>query len=237
MIAVVGTRKATGYGKRLAERFSEELSRFFVVVSGMAYGIDSSAHEGAMRGGRTVAVLASGVDVPTPRGNESLYSRILERGCVMSVYPLGSGAKKHRFPERNSLIAGLSIGVVVVEAPLKSGALITASIAADLSRDVFAVPGDVDRYTSAGTNELIKAGAIPVTSPEDVLAHYGISPTEAEPFEDEILELIRKGYRTVEEIVEATGKGVGEILSKITELELRGLVVNDSGELRFVGNR
>ncbi len=233
MLSIVGTRRSTPHGEKTARRFAMELSKEFVIVSGMAYGIDSSAHLGAMENGRTVAVLASGVDVPSPKGNYGIYRKIVERGCVLSVYPLGENATRYRFPERNSTIAGLSVGVLVVQAPMKSGALITANWALDFGRDVFSIPGDIGRYANEGTNWLIKIGAIPVTSPRDILEYYGIAP-ESEEHSSDVLDLIRKGVDTVEDLTKETGRSVGEILAEITELELKGYVLNEGGRLRLI---
>ncbi len=232
--AIVGTRKSTPYGEKIAYKFAKELSREFVIVSGMAFGIDAKAHLGAMETGKTIAVLASGVDIPSPRGNRSLYNKISKNGCVLSVYPLGEGATRYRFPERNSLIAGLSSGVLVVQAPMKSGALITANWALDFGRDVFAIPGDIGKYSNEGTNWLIKNGAIPVTSPSDIAIYYGLGVSESTNVESEVLELIRGGVDTVDDLLEITGKSIGEILSEISRLEMMGIVSNDAGHLRLL---
>jgi len=232
--AIVGTRKSTPYGEKIAYKFAKELSREFVIVSGMAFGIDAKAHLGAMETGKTIAVLASGVDIPSPRGNRSLYNKISKNGCVLSVYPLGEGATRYRFPERNSLIAGLSSGVLVVQAPMKSGALITANWALDFGRDVFAIPGDIGKYSNEGTNWLIKNGAIPVTSPSDIAIYYGLGVSESTNVESEVLELIRGGVDTVDDLLEITGKSIGEILSEISRLEMMGIISNDAGHLRLL---
>ncbi len=232
--AIVGTRKSTPYGEKIAYKFAKELSREFVIVSGMAFGIDSKAHLGAMETGKTIAVLASGVDIPSPRGNRSLYNKISKRGCVLSVYPLGEGATRYRFPERNSLIAGLSSGVLVVQAPMKSGALITANWALDFGRDVFAIPGDIGKYSNEGTNWLIKNGAIPVTSPSDITIYYDLEVSESTNVESEVLALIRRGVDTVDDLLEITGKSIGEILSEISRLEMMGIISNDAGHLRLL---
>ena len=232
MFSIVGTRSSSAYGERIARKFASEISKHFVVVSGMAYGIDSKAHEGALENGRTIAVLASGADVPSPKGNTGLYRRIIEKGCALSPYPPGEEAKKHRFVERNAIIAGISLGTLVVEAPRKSGALITASFAADFGRDVFAIPGDIGRRGSEGTNWLIKVGALPVTSPSDILSHYGISASDEAEKSDPILEMIRNGIGDPAEISESLGMDLSEVLSRITELELSGLVYEENGEYR-----
>lgn len=158
VIAVVGTRSPTAYGKRIAYRLAAELSGAgWRIVSGMARGIDAEAHAGALTGpGKTVAVLATPVDTPYPRENAGLYRRIREEGLVLSETPPGTPLVKGLFPERNRIISGLSLGTVVVEADRKSGSLITASFALDQNRELFAVPGPVSSPKSAGTNKLIQ---------------------------------------------------------------------------------
>ena len=230
MFSIVGTRRSSGYGESLARKFARDLSKEFVMVSGMAYGIDSKAHEGALERGYTVAVLASGVDIPSPKGNASLYKRILERGCVISPYAPGEEAKRYRFVERNSIIAGLSIGTLVVEAPRKSGALITASMAADFGRDVFAVPGDVGKYRSEGTNQLIKTGAMIVTDPSDILEYYGKGFKER-GVSNPVYELVRKGFGDPEEIADILEISIVDVLSELSELEIEGLVQRGSDQI------
>ncbi len=232
MVSVVGTRRASGYGKGVARAVGSETAREFVVVSGMAYGIDSAAHEGALEAGWTVAVLASGADVPTPKGNSSLYRRIIERGCVISPYPLGDGARKERFVERNSIIAGLSIATVVVEAPERSGALTTASFAADFGRDVFAVPADITRKVAEGSNRLLLEGAIPLISPSGVLEYYGKEIPKPEDT-DAILMAVMEGADP-QDIAERLGMELSEVLARLTELEMEGRVFRDGGTYRAI---
>ncbi len=230
LFSIVGTRKSSSYGENLARRFAKELSKEFVIVSGMAYGIDSKAHEGALESGYTVAVLASGVDVPSPKGNASLYRKILERGCIVSPYAPGEEAKRYRFVERNSIIAGMSIGTLVVEAPRKSGSLITASMAADFGRDVFAIPGDVGKYRSEGTNYLIKTGAVAVTEPEDILSYYGKS-SEREEVSNPVYGLVKQGFGDPEEIASILKISIVDVLSELSELEIEGYVQRGSDNL------
>lgn len=161
-LAVVGSRHATTYGLYHARKFAREMSGSgFTIISGLARGIDQAAHEGALEfpSGRTVAVLGCGVDEIYPPESRKLYSRIMERGAVISEYALGAQPLAHHFPKRNRIISGLSLGVLVVEAHVRSGSLITARQALDQGRDVFAMPGRIDQLTSQGTHELLREGA------------------------------------------------------------------------------
>jgi len=171
-LAVVGTRSSTSYGQWAAEYLCEDLARRgVVIVSGMARGIDTLAHRGAIKGGgKTIAVLGSGVDVVYPPENDGLYERISETGAVISEFPMNTEPASGHFPRRNRIISGLSVGTVVVEADHKSGALITAYIALEQGREVFAVPGSIRSRTSRGTHKLIKEGAKLVESVDDILA-------------------------------------------------------------------
>ena len=173
-IAIVGARRATEYGKKVAFKFSKELSaRGINIISGLALGIDTYAHLGTLQQeskGKTIAVLGSGLDVIYPKYNIALAKEILKRGgCIISEYPLGTKPENLHFPQRNRIISGLSKGVLVVEASEKSGALITADFALEQGKEVFAVPGDIGKSTSIGTNCLIKQGAKLVTNYIDIL--------------------------------------------------------------------
>ncbi|MBI1978274.1 MAG: DNA-protecting protein DprA [Candidatus Omnitrophica bacterium] len=171
-IAIVGSRHATSYGYRVAGRFAEELTeRGVTIVSGFARGIDGEAHRGALRRkGRTIAVFGCGLDVVYPKEHASLYEEILSnQGIVMSEFPLGTIPQAFNFPQRNRIIAGLSMGVLVVEASQRSGSLITARLAMEEGREVYAIPGPIDSITSSGVNKLIQNGAKLVTSPNDIL--------------------------------------------------------------------
>ncbi|MFZ5875864.1 MAG: DNA-processing protein DprA [Nitrospirota bacterium] len=173
VIAVVGSRRATPYGAATAARLARELAGAgFVAVSGMARGIDAAAHQGAMAaGGRTLAVLGCGVDVAYPPEMRALKEQVKTHGAVLAELPLGAPPDAHHFPIRNRIISGMSLGVVVVEATAESGSLITARLALEQGREVFAVPGNVGTPTSAGTNQLIKAGATLVETADDILGH------------------------------------------------------------------
>jgi DNA processing protein len=183
-IAIVGSRRATGYGHRQAERFARAFAeRGLTVVSGGAAGIDSAAHKGALwSGGRTVAVLGCGVDVTYPADNRRLFEEIVERGgAIISEFALGTTPEPWRFPTRNRIIAGMSRATILVETPSNSGALITARDAAQMGRDVWVVPGPVDTGRSQGGHQLIQDGAALADSPGDVLAALGLAPVEPAP--------------------------------------------------------
>lgn len=173
-VAIVGSRNATEYGKRVALQFSKDLSKNGInIISGLALGIDTCAHLGTLHQdciGKTIAVLGSGLDEIYPKQNISLARKIIHMGgCLISEYPLETKPEKMHFPQRNRIISGLSKGVLVVEASEKSGALITADFALEQGREVFAVPGNISNFTSVGTNNLIKQGAKLVASFEDIV--------------------------------------------------------------------
>jgi len=171
-LAVVGSRRASAYGKLTTERLSRELAlKGITIVSGMARGIDASAHRGALAvRGRTIAVLGSGIDVIYPPEHKKLYEDIQESGAVVSEFPLGTPPAAPNFPARNRIISGMSLGVVVAEASEKSGSLITARIALEQGREVFAIPGSIDSSGSRGTHKLIKEGATLVENGDDILS-------------------------------------------------------------------
>jgi DNA processing protein len=170
-ISVVGTRRITPYGQQVTEEVAAFLARNGItVVSGLAKGVDSAAHKTALRaGGRSIAVLGSGVDNIYPAENRKLAEELIQQGAVISDYPLGTPPEAKNFPPRNRLISGLSIAVVIIEAGEKSGALITANFAAEQGREVFAVPGKIHVPQSKGPNRLVRDGAHPLLSPEDLL--------------------------------------------------------------------
>jgi DNA processing protein len=184
-VGIVGSRHATPYGRNTAERLARELAgNGLAIVSGGAVGIDTAAHRGALAGGgRTLALLGCGLDVDYPRENRALFEQIVAHGALISEFPLGAQPEAWRFPARNRLISGMSLGVLVVEAPRQSGALITAARAAEQGRPVLAVPSNIDRPSGEGSNELLKDGAVPVTGVEDVLRALDILPAsrEAQP--------------------------------------------------------
>ena len=183
-VALVGSRRATHYGHKQAERFARAFAeRGLVVVSGGAAGIDTSAHKGALwAGGRTIAVLGCGLDVTYPSENRALFDEIVERGgAILSEFTLGTTPEPWRFPTRNRIIAGMTRATILVETPQASGALITAGDAAQYGRDVWVVPGPIDTGRSRGGHQLIQDGAALADSPDDVLAALGLEPLEPPP--------------------------------------------------------
>jgi len=177
-IAIVGTRKATSQGRLIAKEMARKLSEMgFVVVSGLAMGIDSAAHEGVVAAkSKTIAVLACGLDTIYPRQNENLAKKILELGgAIISEYPIGTPALAHQFLERNRIISGLSIATIVIEAPRESGALVTARLAAEQGREVFVLPGPINHPNYYGSHKLIRDGARLVSSVDDILEDLGIN--------------------------------------------------------------
>ena len=188
-ISIVGSRSFTAYGRETAHRLGSDLARVGItVVSGMAVGIDTHAHRGALEHGATAAVLGSSLDCPYPPENRTLFEQICERGVVFSEFPMGTGPEAHNFPRRNRIISGLSLGTVVVEAGKQSGALITAQFALDQNRDVFAVPGPIYSGKSQGTNSLLSQGAILVQTTQDILSEIEHrSPLPPQPSEQPAL--------------------------------------------------
>lgn len=232
-VALVGARRATSYGREVAEYLGRELALAGVaVVSGMARGVDGSAHRGSLAvGGRTVAVWGAGPDRVYPPEHADLAGEIAALGCLVTEYPPGAPPLGRHFPERNRLIAGLVEAVVVIEADERSGALITARLALDEGRDVLAVPGSVFSRLSAGPNGLLRAGAAPVLCADDVLAAVGLPPRRPAPGgeEPEILALIPAGEPiTVDRLAAASGKPIAGVLEALLLLELAGRVVREA---------
>lgn len=221
-VAIVGSRRATAYGRRIARGLGSHLaSRGRCVVSGMAMGIDAEAHRGALPG-PTAAVLGSGVNVVSPPRNRALYGRILKHGVVVSEFAPGVGAAPHHFPRRNRIIAGLATDVVIVEASHRSGALITAEIALDLGREVHAVPGPIDRPTSQGTNHLIADGAGVILEVGSGDAPYDASTQPDEPDLRHILTALPAAPVTIDEAAALAGRLPDEVAPLLTILEIRG---------------
>ena len=246
-VSIVGARKTSAYGRAVAEKLARELaSRGIVIVSGLARGVDSIAHWGALEGGITVAVLGSGLENIYPRENRALFGKIVEKGAVVSEFPLKSPALAYHFPIRNRIISGLSLAIIVVEASRRSGSLISARLALEQNREVMAVPGNITSELSQGTNWLIKAGAKPVESWEDVaeelpspIKEHLLSqkedkkekPPSMSAQEKEVYELLKPDSLThIDEVIEETEFSVSEILSTLLGLELKGLALQRPGK-------
>ncbi|HEV8307762.1 MAG TPA: DNA-processing protein DprA [Methylomirabilota bacterium] len=252
-VAVVGSRRPTGYGLRTAERLAGDLAgRGVTVVSGFARGVDTAAHRGALdAGGRTLAVLGSGVDVVYPSENRPLVRAIAAAGAVISQFPMGTAPLPQHFPIRNRVIAGLALGTVVVEAAERSGALITARHAGELGREVYAVPGNVSSATSEGANRLIQDGAKLVRDWEDVVAEWpavwraALRPTSPAAAtrvaaaggttgaEGRLLPLLGEEPVAIDDVIDKSGLPAGDVAASLMTLELRGLVRQLPGQ-RYV---
>ena len=240
-VGMVGTRHASTYGKEAARLLAADLARAGVtIISGLARGIDTQAHRAALEaGGRTIAVLGSGVDIIYPWENLNLAQEIIEHGALISEYALGVQPEANNFPPRNRIISGLSRGIIVVEAGEQSGALITADFAADQGRDVFAVPGSIFQRGSVGTNKLIRDGAQPVTSANDVLEALNLTavPQQAEAqmlfptdaTEALLLEQLADDPAHVDEVSRATGLPIETVTGTFALMELKGLVRHAGG--------
>jgi DNA processing protein len=246
-VAIVGSRLASVYGKRITERIGRELVKNGItVVSGLARGIDSIAHLSALKeGGRTLAVFGSGLDVIYPPENAKLAEKITGSGAIISEFLLGTKPEAPNFPRRNRLISGLSLGVVIVEAGEKSGALLTAACALEQNREVFAIPGNLGAKNSEGTNALIKQGAKLVTRVEDILEELKITghgdksaAVQIEPdlsrlseTEKDIFKLISDEPNHIDKIAGLASLGLPQVLSTLLSLELKGLVKQLSGKM------
>ncbi|MDP6938074.1 MAG: DNA-processing protein DprA [Planctomycetota bacterium] len=240
-IAIVGTRSPTEYGRAQAERFGAGLARAgMCVISGLARGIDSAAHRGALGvGGQSLAVLGSAVDMPWPRG--PLTDRMAREGLLISEYPPGTGARRHHFPMRNRLISGLADAVLVVEAAHASGSLITARWAADQGRDVYVIPGRVDHPMARGCLRLIREGGTPVGSPEQLLEDlYGfqlapktgkVTPTPPGGGAGNLLQALEGETLCVDELAQRLDRRVDGTLGLLVQLELEGWVRRGPGGL------
>ncbi|MFK7735891.1 MAG: DNA-processing protein DprA [Pirellulaceae bacterium] len=248
-IAIVGTRGASQYGRSQAERFARALARAgLVVVSGLARGIDAAAHHGALEAeGRTLAVLANGVSEVYPPQHEELGQRIIGSGALISEMPPGTKPKKGMFPQRNRIISGLTLGTIVVEAAERSGALISARLAGEQGREVFAVPGLITSPNSRGCHRLIRDGAILVQDPEDVIEALGplVEGVEVAPEqtirnaaelqlndqERSVLQAIGVEPTDINHVVVESGLPVPRVLSTLSVLEMRRLVRRISGQV------
>jgi len=245
-IAIVGTRRVTAYGQQVTRDTSIFLAAHgLTIVSGLARGVDGLAHQHALNtGGRTIAVLGSGVDVIYPPEHRKLAEAISENGAVISDYPMGTKPEGINFPPRNRIISGLSLATIVVEAGDRSGALITADFAVEQGREVFAVPGNVLSPASRGTNRLIQKGACAMTSPQDVLDTLDLSnmksskPSEkvlpSDSTESKILQILDYEPIYVDEICNKTGLPIEKVTAALTMMELKGLIQHVGG-MRYAG--
>ena len=248
MVTLVGSRTPTPYGVKTAKALAFGLAeRGIGVVSGMARGIDAAAHWGALEaGGYTVAVLGTGVDRVYPRANRELFTRLLERGTVLSEFPLGTPPEGRNFPMRNRIVSGLSRGVVVVEAARRSGSLITASLALDQGREVMAVPGSVRSGRSAGCHFLLKQGAALAETADDILEVLGLDRSAGpgnrhpdseetgaplEPNERRVYDMLGDDPVHIDEIIAATGMAVQQVLGLLTRMELTGRIEQLPGKM------
>lgn len=239
-LAVVGSRNATPQGMRDAESFSRTLSEGgFCIVSGLALGIDTAAHTGGLAGrGSTLAIVGTGLDIVYPARNRALAHRIAEQGAILSEFPLGTSAKAGHFPRRNRLISGLSRGCLVVEAAAQSGSLITARLAAEQGREVFAIPGSIHSPLAKGCHRLIKQGAKLVESAQDILEELGTPfpaaapPAPAEPPKAEfsaLLALLGGAPAGVDTLAERSGLTAETVCAILLNMELDGLVASLPG--------
>lgn len=250
-IAVVGSRNATAYGISATQKLCADLVTFaMTIVSGMAIGIDTAAHQGALAAkGKTIAVLGSGLNKIYPAENASLFRRIAEEGAVITEFALDTDPEAHNFPVRNRIISGMSMGTVVVEATRKSGSLITARLAAEQNREVFAVPGSIQSFKSTGTHTLIKQGAKLVENARDVLdelAAFMDPPCRSEdrgpdpraasvgllpPDELALYQVLGAYPEHIDTLVRKTGIEPGKLLGLLLQLELKGMVHQLPGKL------
>ncbi len=239
-VAIVGARKASTYGKMVAEGLAFELARCGVtVVSGLARGIDGAAHRGALRGGgRTIGVLGCGVDVVYPPEHRALIAEVTEGGAVLSELPCGTPPLSHHFPMRNRIISGLSLGVVVVEGEEHSGALITADCALEQGREVLAVPGSILGGKSHAPHQLLKQGAKPVERVEDILEELRlpisragkVEPLQMEPLEAEVFSCLTHEPRHIDAIVQESGLEPHRVAGVLLDLEVKGVVCQLPGK-------
>lgn len=248
-LAVVGTRKMTGYGRQIVDHLVPSLvGAGLSIVSGLALGVDAHAHRVTLTsGGQAIAVLGSGLDKIYPRTNQQLADDILDKGgWLLSEFPPGTPAQPANFPRRNRIVSGLSLGTLVVEAAAQSGALITAQFALEQNREVFAVPGSIFGGQSAGANQLISQGARLVSSVEDVLQELQLSSAlehqqaaqalPSDPLEIALLDQLRDEPLSVDGLIQRTGHPIGIIMPVLTRLELKGMIVG-LGEGKFGSTR
>lgn len=234
-VAIVGTRRVSTYGKDMARKFGSELAEHgLTIVSGLATGVDTYAHESCLSAsGKTIAVLGTGHNKISPVANTNLCNTIIDKGLVISEYPPTMEGSKYSFPERNRIISGLSEVVVIVEASGKSGSLITARLALEQNREVFAIPGNITSPKSEGTNELIKSGASVLTKTQDILNYFSIKNNkindnfvaiQLDIYEQKLYNLLQNGEMSFDELCEKSGFTVSELLSLTLSLEVKNVI-------------
>ncbi len=254
--AIVGSRKASSYGLRIAKWVANELSQLgFTIISGLARGVDAAAHAGALLGSKnTIAVIGTGIDRVYPSSNQALANQVFDGGLVISEFALGAPPRAHHFPQRNRIISGMSLGVLVVEASLRSGSLITANLALEQNRNVFAIPGQVDSLNSAGCHKLLKDGAKLVSSAEeiceDLLNEWGTQSFKASlgapmvcsslstkkdqlsALEWRVIEAITESNMLVDTVIAATQLEPSVVNHALMQLEIKGAVEVSSGRVQ-----
>ena len=254
-ISIVGARKASFYGLNTARRFARELAaRGFCIISGLARGIDTASHEGAVEGGgKTVAVFGCGLNVIYPSENKKLASKVIENGAIISEFPINTRPDRRNFPRRNRIISGIGMGVIIVEAGKHSGSLITARLAAEQGREVFSIPGRINEITAQGTNILIREGAKPVLELNDILEEFrhivcskkdipiegknGLeNKNTLNSCENRLYSILGQEQKEVDNIVEETGFSTTEVLIYLSNLELKGLIQRLPGNKYIVKN-
>ncbi len=248
-VSIIGSRRCTDYGKFVAHKFSKELAKEGItVISGMAAGADTIAHVGCLEGGgKTIAVVGSGLDICYPKSNEKLMQKIIQNGCVMTEYPPTTPPLAGNFPMRNRIISALSDGLIVVEAQVKSGTMITVDYALEQGRTVFTVPGNITSKNSEGTNALLRQGAIPLTDIKDILEEFNLIQEKSLNIQDEgklnkklkstlteeeigVFKHISYEPKTVEEITFLSGQNIQMVLYLLTVLELKGAIKKINGQ-------
>jgi len=251
-IAIVGCRHASVYGMTTAERLAQDLAQYpLSIVSGLAKGIDTAAHRGALRAqGKTIAVLGTGLKHVYPAENKKLFDVIAREGLLLSEFPMAMPPRAYHFPRRNRIVSGLSLGVIVVEAAKRSGALITADLALEQGRDVFAVPGKIDAASAQGVNDLIKQGAKLISCGQDVLDELGLawqpqkesgsstfsaagipSQNDASGPEEKVLSFLSKDPVTLDTLCQQSGLSMTQLCNILLNLELKGAVRQMPGKL------
>ncbi len=255
-IAIVGTRKITSYGKDVTDLFSSELSKNFIIISGMALGVDGQAHKSCLESyGKTVAVLGNGVDLPFPSSNAKLYDEILKKGgAIISEFPPGQPPSVGSFPSRNRIIAGMSQGVLVTQGAEDSGSVITANLALEFNRPLFAVPGPITSSLSKGPNSLISKGAKLVSDPKDVLKDLGFSTLRRARLagalakretkkikingltdnELKILEVLENENLSFDQIAKRLKLNASQMASTLSVMEIKGIIKSSQGAYRLV---